>query len=81
MKNEDTELRRLAAELGPRHLDVLLELLDGVFERRARVVHLVNDQNPLAHQTAHLAQRAQIQPLRARHLCAGLLDVGIGTGW
>ena len=79
MKHKNAKLRLLPAKLGPRRLDVLLQLLDRVLERRARVVHLVDDQDPLAHQAAHLAQRAEVQPLRARHSLAGLLDVGVGV--
>lgn len=77
MQHKNRKLRLLPAKLLPRHRHVLLQLLDRVLERRARVVHLVHNQDPLAHQAAHLAQRAEVQPLRARHRLAGLLDVGI----
>ena len=79
MKHKDGKLGLLvAAELRPRLLDVLLQLLDGVLEGGARVVDLVDNQHALADQVLHLAQRAHVQPLGARHLGAGLLDFGVG---
>ena len=51
----------------PGGLDVLLQFPHGVFQRRARVVYFIHDQDVLAHQAGHAAQTAEIQPLRARH--------------
>ena len=67
-------LRLRRAHLKAGSLDVLLELADGVLERGARIIDLVNDKNVLADQVEHLAQRRQVQPLGARHLGAGGLD-------
>lgn len=79
MQDKDGKLGLLvAAEPRPRLLDVLLQLPDGVLERGARVVDLVDDEHALAHQVRHLAQRRQVQPLRARHLGAGRLHLGVG---
>lgn len=75
MQHKDAELGLVASKLLPRRLDILFQLLDRVLKGRSRVVHLVNDQHPLADQVAHLAQAAEVQPLRARDLGAGhLLD-------
>lgn len=80
MEHKDAKLRRLTTKLGARQLHILFELLDGILQRSARIINLVDNQDALANQAAHLAERAQIQPLRARNLGAGLLDVGVGAG-
>ena len=79
MQDENGKLGlEVAAHLGAGLLDVLLQLLDGVLERGARVVDLVDDQHALADQVGHLAQRGQVEPLRARDLGARRLDVRVG---
>lgn len=80
VQDEDGEggLLAGAAELLGGRLDVLLELAHGVLERGARVVDLVDDQHVLADQVGHL-ERGQVQPLRARHLGAGRLDLVAGA--
>lgn len=72
MQNKDKEVGLLAlpTKLLLRQLDILLELTDGILERRPRVVDLIDDEDVLANQVGHL-QRAHIQPL-----CAG--DLGTG---
>jgi hypothetical protein len=79
VQDEDGKLGlEVAAHLGAGLLNVLLQLLDGVLERGARVVDLVDDQHALADQVGHLAQRGQVEPLGARDLGAGRLDVRVG---
>jgi len=51
-------------------LYILLQLADGVLERRPGVVNLIDDQDILADQICHL-EGAKIQPLRASDLGAG----------
>lgn len=70
MQDKDLKLSLgpLVAGLDPGGLDVLLKLLDGVLERGACVVDLVDDEDALAEQVAHLAEAAQVEPLRARDL-------------
>jgi hypothetical protein len=79
VQDEDGKLGlEVAAHLGAGLLNVLLQLLDGVLERGARVVDLVDDQHANADQVGHLAQRGQVEPLGARDLGAGRLDVRVG---
>ena len=81
MQHEDAEpslLLVFPTESLPRRLDVLLELPDGVLERRSCVVHLVHDQNVLANQIGHL-ETAQIEPLRACHFGAGRLNDAVAV--
>ena len=79
MQHKDAERRLLALAALARSLlrNVLLQLAHGVLERRPRVVHLVDDEDVLADQVAHV-QGGQVEPLRARHLCAGDFD-GVGA--
>lgn len=74
MKHKDAKLRLLSAQLLPGDLDVLLQLAHCVFQRRSRVIHLVNDENALADEALHLAERGQVQPLRACDLGTRRLD-------
>lgn len=77
MEHKDAELGLLgAANADPRLLDVLLQLLDRVLQRRTGVVHLVHDQDVLAHQVLHLAQGAEVEPLGAGDAGAGSLNHG-----
>lgn len=82
MQHKDAELgpRRLSlgAHLLARSLNVLLQLLDGILERRPGVIDLIHDQDLLADQVLHLAQARQVEPLGAGDGRAGLLDDGIG---
>ena len=80
MENEDGELGVLAAETLAGDLDILLELADGVVEGGAGVVDLVDDQDALADQVAHLAERGQVEPLGAGDLSARGLDDRVGAG-
>lgn len=75
MEDKDAELGLggIGAHLEPGDLDVLLQLLDGVLERGAGVVDLVDDQDALADQVGHGAEAGQIEPLGASDLGAGLL--------
>ena len=75
MEHEDAKggLLPFAALLARDGVNVLLQLLDRVLERGARVVDLVDDQDVPADEVRH-GQRAQVQPLRARDGLAGLLD-------
>ena len=59
MEDKDAELRLrlITAHSLPRSLDILLQLLDSVLERRTGIIHLVHDQHPLADQVLHLAKR------------------------
>jgi hypothetical protein len=81
VQDEDAEMRllALAAELLHRGLDVLFELAHRVLERRARIVHLVDNQDVLANQVRHLEGR-EVQPLRARYFCAGRFNVWVAGG-
>lgn len=74
MEHKNRKLGLLAAKLLTGKLDVFLELLDGVLERGAGVVDLVDNEDALADQVAHLAKGAEVEPLGAGDLCAGLLD-------
>ena len=79
MKNKDSKLGLLVdVEFGAGLLDILLQLLDGVLERRPGVINLVDDQDALADQAGHVAERGKIQPLSASNLGARLFDDGIG---
>ena len=81
MKHEDAELglRGIGAHPLPRGLDVLLQLLDGVLERGAGVVDLVDDEDVLADEVLHLAEGGHVKPLGAGDFGAGHLDLG-GAG-
>lgn len=61
----------------PRSLHILLQLPNGILQRRPRIIHLVHNQHVLPHKITHLQAR-QIEPLRPRDFCAGLFD-GIGV--
>lgn len=71
-KNKEVRLLRLPTQPLAPLLHVLLELLDRILERRPRVVHLVDDQDILPDQVRHL-EGTQVEPLRPRDDCAGLL--------
>jgi hypothetical protein len=73
-KDGKGRLLTLAAALLDGRLDVLFQLADGVLEGCARVVDLVDNEDVLANQVGHF-QRRQVEPLGARDLCAGLLDL------
>jgi len=60
--NEEVGLLALTAKLLPSQLHVLLQLTHGVFQGRAGVVNLVDDEDVLADQVGHL-ERAQVEPL------------------
>lgn len=79
MQDKDAKGRLLggSASLLHRGLDVLFQLADGVLERRARVVDLVDNEDVFANQVGHL-QRGEVQPLCARHFCAWGFDVRVG---
>lgn len=74
VKDKNGKLGLLATKLLTGNLDVLLQLLDGVLERRAGVVDLVDNEDALADQVAHLAEGAEVEPLGARDLGSRLLD-------
>lgn len=81
MEDKDVELC-LVRQLGLSKplgllLDVLLELLHSVLERRPGVVDLVNNQDVAAEEVS-LGQRAEVQPLCAGDLGAGSLLGGVG---
>lgn len=75
MQDENAELRLLS--VGPhllsRSLHVLLELLDGILQRRSGIVDLIHDQDALADQVLDLTQTAQVEPLRAGDLGSDLV--------
>ena len=75
MQDEDTETSEfgLTTEFGGGNLDVLLEFGDGIFERGASVVDLVDDDDVLAYQVGHL-ETTQVEPLCACHFGAGRFD-------
>lgn len=77
VKNKDAKLSlgRIRSHLLPRRLNVLLQLLDRILQRRPRIVHLVDNQHPLADQVLHLAQRGEVEPLGPGHLGPGGLDL------
>lgn len=79
MENKDAKLGLggIRADLLAGLLDILLQLLDGVLERRPGVVDLVHDQDALADEVSHLAQGREIEPLGAGDLCANLLDLAV----
>lgn len=79
MENKDAKLSLGGIRSEPLAglLDVLLQLLDGILERRPGVVDLVHDQDALADEVLHLAQGGEIEPLGAGDLCANLLDLAV----
>lgn len=72
MQDKDAKVRLLPspAQLLASGLDVLLQLLDRIFERGSCVVDLVHDEDVLAHEVGHL-QGAEVQPLCTCDLGAG----------
>jgi hypothetical protein len=75
MQHEDAEMRLLVgAKLDSSFLNVLLQLFHGILEGSPGVVDLVNDQDALADQVVDRAQGAEVKPLGASNLRAGLLD-------
>ena len=79
MQNKDAKLGLggvVAARALARSLDILLQLLDGVLERGARVVDLVDNEDVFANQVCHF-QRGQVQPLCAGYDGPGGFDVGV----
>lgn len=82
MENKDAELGlgRIGSEPLAGLLDILLQLLDGILERRPGVVDLVHDQDTLADEVLHLAEGGEIEPLGAGDLCADLLDLAVAEG-
>lgn len=80
MQYKDAEFGlALHAKLLPGSLDVLLQLLDGVFEGGSCVIDLVDDEDLLADQVLHLAQAGEVQPLCPSHNLARLLDNIVGS--
>ena len=77
MEDKDAKLclGRITAHALSCCLNVLLELLDGVLERCPGVVDLINNEDLLANQVLHLAKSAEVKPLGASNLGAGLLDL------
>ena len=75
MKDEDREgcLLALTAEFALSLLDIFLQLLNCIFERRPGIIDLIDNENVFANQVGHL-ETAEIEPLRARDLGAGSLD-------
>lgn len=85
MQHKNTEIRLLAftTQFLDRGFHILLQFPDCVFQRRARVVDLIDDEHVLANQIRHL-ERRQVEPLCACDFCAGRLDVfvcGCGEGF
>lgn len=72
MQHENKKPRRLvlAPEMLLRGLDVLLQLADGILQRGAGIVDLIDDEDILSDEIGHL-ERAQVQPLRAGDFGAG----------
>lgn len=81
MKNKDGKLRLglVAFHLLAGSLDILLQLADGILEGGAGVVYLVDNEDALANEVLHVAERSQVEPLGAGHLGAGGLDVRVLT--
>lgn len=79
MENKDAKLRLglVTTHALTSRLDILLELLDGVFQGRSGVVDLVDNEDALADQVLHLAQGSEVEPLGTGDLLADLLDLGI----
>lgn len=80
VQNKDGEfgLLALASQLLDGCLDVLFQLPDGVLERCARVVYLIDNEDVLANQVGHL-ERGQVEPLCACYFCAGGFDFRVGA--
>lgn len=78
MQDKDAEIRLLAlpSQLLHGRLNILLKLADRILEGGAGIVNLVDNEDVLANQVRHLKRR-QVEPLRARHFCAGCLDLGV----
>lgn len=72
MQHENKKPRRLvlAPEVLLRGLDILLQLADGILQRGAGIVDLIDDEDILSDEIGHL-ERAQVQPLRAGDFGAG----------
>lgn len=77
MKNKNAELRlgRIGAHAAAGFLNVLLQLLDGVFECGSGIVHLVNDEDALADEVFEGTESREIEPLSTSNLSARLLNL------
>lgn len=67
MQNEYTKLRLLPfiARLRPRdflasQLDVFLQLPDRILQRRARIIHLIHNEDSFPDEILHLPQRGEV---------------------
>lgn len=83
MENKDAKLC-LGQVLATTHsltssLDILLELLDGVFKSGSGIIDLVDNEDALADQVLHLTEGSKVEPLGTGDLFANLLDLGILT--
>jgi len=76
-EHKDPRLLSLASQLLCGLLDILLQLLDGVLQRGARIVDLVDDED-IPPDQIRVFNRAEVQPLRTRYRVARLL---LGTGF
>ena len=76
MKNKDAELSGLSliSNSLTGGLDVLLQLLDSIFQCGAGVINLVDNENLLSNQILHAAQRTKVEPLGSGHTGARDLD-------
>lgn len=80
MQHKDAEFGlALDTEFLPGSLNVLLQLLDGVFKGSPGVIDLVDDEDLFADQILHLAQTGQIQPLGPSDNLAGLFNDIVGS--
>lgn len=66
-KDKKIGLLALATKRLLRDLDILLQLADGILERSAGIINLVDDENVLSNEVGHL-EGTQIQPLGAGDL-------------
>lgn len=81
VENKDAKLR-LGQVLATTHsltssLNILLELLDGVFKSGSGIIDLVDNEDALANQVLHLTQGSEVEPLGTGDLFANLLNLGI----
>lgn len=82
MQNEYREdgLLPLVAQFLSGELNIFLQFLDRIFQRRPRIIDLIHDQDPLPDQVLHLPQTRQVNPLSSSDFGPGLLDLARSVG-
>lgn len=61
---------RPTSHTSPRSFNILLQFSNRIFQRRSRIVHLIDNQYVLSHQVRHL-ERGEVEPLCTSYLCTG----------